>query len=252
MLSTWDFLAELHRRGAWRISRVSFRKNRSTVWSITQGGRALNVHAAFRTATPEVLGAFATIARAGGVRSAAGRQAAALIGSWPALESAIRAAREAYGPGPVTRCCATPAQRRYLDAVYDYLNVTRFGGSLPGDVPVRLSRRMKSVLGHMAPAQTADDERRIREIALNVDLMLAGNAFARIDTLLHEMAHAADFLESGCLGHGPSWRAWAQRVGCEPTRQHDRPIKRRARRGGSVTRVPPLPPAITMWREGSR
>ncbi len=57
----------------------------------------------------------------------------------------------------------------------------------------------------------------MQEVAINVDLMLAGNGAERIDTLLHEMAHVADYLETGHLGHGGSWRAWARRVGCRPT-----------------------------------
>jgi len=141
----------------------------------------------------------------------------------------------------MTHCCGTPQQRTYVQAIYRYFNHTRFGGALPADIPVRLSSRMRSSLGHMLPGHQEGDGRYVVEIALNVDLLLAGNGPERIDTLLHEMAHAADYLRDGERGHGASWRDWARRVGCRPDREYDRPVCRRRRRSESVTRVPPLP-----------
>jgi hypothetical protein len=232
---------------------VRFRENRSTVWSLTKGGTVLNVHAAYSAATPELLDAFAVLAREGGVRSPPSRSAAARVASWPALAEAIDAARRKHrgkngrdGNG-ATHCCATPEQRVYLRTLYTYFNHSRFSGALP-EVPVRLSSRMKSSLGHMLPDERDDGERRVIEIALNVDLMLPGNGAERIDTLLHEMAHVADFLESGGRGHGASWRAWAKRVGCRPTTLYDRPVRFRKRRTDPVPRVPPLPPALALRR----
>jgi hypothetical protein len=55
------------------------------------------------------------------------------------------------------------------------------------------------------------------------------------------MAHAAAYLESGERGHGPSWRSWAEWVGCHPSRLYHRTVQRRGRRRTPVTRVPPLP-----------
>lgn len=242
-----DFLREIRRRGATRISRVHFRENRSTVWSITRNGTVLNVHAAYRTAPPSLLDAFATLALEGGVGSSEARAAAAEISAWPDLAPAIRALRERHrseAPRGRTQCAANAQQRRYLQALYRYFNATRFAGALPDDVPVRLSRRMTSSLGHMVPGERADGAWYVVEIALNVDLMLPGNGAERADTLLHEMAHVADYLESGSLGHGSSWREWARRVGCRPTTLYDRPVRYRARRRDPVTRVPPLPQAI--------
>jgi len=240
MLTPQEFLFELQRRGAKRLSRVSFRRNRSILWSLTQRGRVLNLHVAYAAATEELLDAFAVLAREGGIRSRATRQAAHLVGAWPAVTYALQEARAARENGIPTGCCATPEQKRYLKALYRYFNQTRFGGRLPDSIPVRLSSRMVSSLGHMLPA---DDEgpRRVAEIALNVDLMLPGNGAERIDTLLHEMAHAADYLETGSRGHGSSWRRWARRVGARPERLYDKPFVRRRRRRTRVTRVPPLP-----------
>ena len=251
MLTSRDFLIELHRRGATRISRVSFRNNRSTVWSLTQGGTVLNVHAAYRAAPATLLDAFATLAIEGGIGSRESERASQALSEWPELVVAISRAREAHrsrigidSEDEPTHCCATAEQRAYLRALYRYFNLTRFEAFLPDDVPVRLSSRMKSALGHMLSCGDATTGRVVVEIALNVDLMLPGNGAERIDTLLHEMAHAADYLESGERGHGPSWRRWARRVGCRATTIYDRPVRFRHRRRQRITRVPPLPAAL--------
>ena len=250
-LTSSEFLSELRRRGATRLIRIRFRVNRSTVWSLTRRGTVLNLHVAYRGASPEIMDAFATIARDGGISSSQSRQAAETVSQWPALAEAIEAARAAHTArvarsGTPSHCCATPFQRRYLRSLYRYFNLTRFDGRLPEDVPVRLSSRMRSALGHMLPGEDVDGRRVAAEIALNVDLMLEGNGAERVDTLLHEMAHVADYLESGHRGHGDSWRQWAMRVGCRPTTLYDRPVAYRARRGDRVTRVPPLPDPLRL------
>jgi hypothetical protein len=250
VLTPADFLDELHRRGVRRVRCVRFRNNRSTVWSLTQRGTALNVHEAYRNAPASLLDAFAVLVREGGIGSPESRRASKQISEWPELADAIRAARAihatraAEASAAPTHCAATPEQRTYLRVLYAYFNRTRFDAGLPAEVPVRLSRRMRSALGHMLPGERTDGTRYVVEIALNCDLMLAGNAPERADTLLHEMAHIAAYLESGHRGHGPSWRAWAQRVGCRPTTLYDRPVIARRRRSDAVTRVPPLPPAL--------
>ena len=94
VLTSTDFLHELQRRGAMRICHVRFRDNRSTVWSLTQDGTVLNVHAAYRRASPNFLDAFATLAIEGGIGSASSLRAARTISRWPELKTAIREARE--------------------------------------------------------------------------------------------------------------------------------------------------------------
>jgi hypothetical protein len=106
---------------------------------------------------------------------------------------------------------------------------------------------MRSALGHMLPGPEDGSSRSVIEIALNVDLMLEGNGAERVDTLLHEMAHVADYLLDGNRGHGKTWRMWAHEVGCRPERLYDRPVRRRRPRNVSVTRVPPLPAALASF-----
>lgn len=248
-------LGELRRRGARRLRRVTLRRNRSTIWSLTQGATTLNLHEAFARAPGRVLDALAVIARDAPRDAEAIREARRVVREWPGLTRALEAARleaterrrlverRGDGDGP-TDCCATPEQRRYLRRIYRYFNETRFGGRLPATVPLRLSNRMRTSLGHMLPGVRPDGRRYVAEIALNVDLMLAGNGPERVDTLLHEMAHAADWLFNGNRGHGPTWKAWARKARCRPDREYRRPVKRRRRRSDAVTRVPPLPPAL--------
>jgi len=251
-LSSAEFLHELRRRGVRGLRRVSFRRNRSTIWSLTQRGATLNVHAAYRLSPPELLDAFAVIAAEGGVGTPEARAAGRRVHEWPELLRAIQEARAEHesriresgcADGSMTHCCATADQRRYLRSIYRYFNDTRFGRILPAEVPVRLSRRMKSALGHMLPGGQEGD-RYVVEIALNVDLMLGQNGAERVDTLLHEMAHAADYLVDGNRDHGKTWREWALRAGCTPETLYDRPVHRRARRRDAVDRVPPLPCAL--------
>lgn len=254
--SSEDTLRALIDRGARRLKKVNFRANRSTIWSLTQDGRVLNLHVAYRRAPASILDAFAVIVRGRGWRTAAVREASRKVQEWPGLEPVLEAVRRSHeqrarrsagdcdANAEITHCCATPAQRRYLRALYRYLNSTRFEGLLPYDVPVRLSNRMSASLGHMVPGMDRRRGRHIVEIALNVDLMLGGNGAERMDTLLHEMAHVADYLFDGELGHGPSWKKWARHAGCRAETRYERPVVRRRRRQEDVTRVPPLPPAL--------
>ena len=251
-LSSHELLNELRGRGARRLRRVTLRSNRSTIWSLTQNATALNLHQGYAVSPPDVLDAFATIVKNRARDIDEVWEAREVVREWPGLTPFLEEAQAAHAGkrraqalcedgGGMTHCCGTPEQRAYVRAIYRYFNHTRFGGALPGDIPVRLSNRMKSSLGHMLPGHRERDGRYVAEIALNVDLLLRGNGAERIDTLLHEMAHAADYLRGGERGHGASWRDWAMRVGCRPDREYDRPVVRRRRRSDVVTRVPPLP-----------
>lgn len=242
-----SFLRHLWRLGARRLRRVSFRRNRSTLWSLTQRGTALNVHVAYREAPAEILDAFAVLARSGGRAGAGAARARRTVRSWPGVARAIRSIRRedaersaAEGARrSAVRCSGTPEQRAWLRAAYGHLNGARFGDLLPAGLPLRFSRRMRSSLGHFRPGPDSDGRPVCLEIALNLDLLLAGNEGLLVDTLLHEMAHAADWLVDGARGHGPSWRRWADRAGCAPRTRHTGGFRRRRRRSDAVTRVPP-------------
>ena len=219
----------------------------------------LNMHVAFRTAPLEIIDHLAVIAREAERGTAAYRESAAVVRGWDPLEIELRRVRREYlrrrrlrssregrrqsAAGP---CCATPEQSAYLRKLYAYLNRTRFANRLPSDVHLRLSNRMRARLGQMMPARR-NGARYVAEIALNLDLMLEGNGRERIDTMLHEMAHAAHYLFDGGLDHGPAWRAWARFAGCKVTTFADEPIRRRGLGVRRLTRVPPLPEAARLW-----
>jgi len=212
-LTPHDFLSEMHRRGATRLERVAFRRNRSRIWSLTRRATALNVHEVFGSAPVHVLDAFAVIARRRGIADEASRRAGQTIRSWPELELEMRRIQAERGRRGrrAPECCATEEQHAYLREVYVFLNETRFDGLLPDDIPLRLSNRMRSALGTMRPGLRPDGSRYVVEIALNVDLMLPDNGPERVDTLLHEMAHAADY-RAGAITDRAGGRGHAARA----------------------------------------
>jgi hypothetical protein len=227
------FLELLWRYGARRLKAVAFRPNRSTIWSLTRRGTVLNLHEGYRDAPARIVRAFAAIAKGPGRRSRSYREATREVREWPGIEVALRrvAARRASTRGAPPRpaippCSGTAVERESLRRLYDHLNETRFDGLLPADLPLRLSARMQTRMGHMLPGGAAS-QRRVVEIALNRDLMARGNGAQRMDTLLHEMAHAAAYLYEGDAGHGPAWRRWARRVGCDPRARWDGALQAR-------------------------
>ena len=243
-------LAELRRRGALRLCMVSFRRNRATIWSLGGRGTVLNLHEGYRAAPATILDAFAVIVRDAERGTNAYREAARYVRDWPGLEPALRSAQLAHRrrkrvrkksrpdcPGP---CCATDDQKRYVRRLFLHLNDIRFDGRLPRSLPLRLSNRFRSRLGHMVPGLSGG-KRVVLEIALNVDLMLQGNGRERVDTLVHEMAHSADWIFDGGEGHGHTWLKWAQRARCQTVTCTSSPIVQRVDRAIRVCRVPPLP-----------
>lgn len=240
-----ELLRRFRSQGAARLERVTFRRNRSTIWSLTRGGRALNLHEALRAAPEEVVTALGLLAREGG-RGRRARRAAERVRAWRPLTEAVRRIRredagEEGGGRALPACAGTAEQGAWLRDAYAHFNRTRFGGRLPADLPLRFSRRMTRSLGHMRPAVDAEGGRVAREIALNLDLLLPGNDAELVDTLLHEMAHVADWLVDGERRHGATWRRWAARAGCTPRTRHHGGFRRRRPRSAEVRRVPPRP-----------
>jgi hypothetical protein len=248
-----EFLAALRQRGATRLQRVRFRRNRTVLWSLTDRGRTLNLHAAYAGSPPILLDAFALLA--GSSRDAEGRRRAARrVREWTPVVEAIGRLREvevlaamavAQGrpgkegggappatPGGLPSCVGGVEERTRILSLYRRFNEERFDGCLPVEVPIRLSSRMRRRLGHMRPGTSPGGERVVVEIALNHHLLRAANHHLLLDTLLHEMAHAADWLVDGRAGHGPSWRGWARRAGCQPRACTTARLEGPAKRGG--------------------
>lgn len=223
-LTEQDVLRELRARGVSDVRSVRFRANRSRLISMSADRGRLNLHECFRSGGPDLLDAIAAFASAQG-DSARYRQAIARMRRWHGAqvdESELEAnARPPAG-------CGSPAQLSALAHWYRQLNRSHFAGQLPDLLPVRLSDRMRRRLGHVQYGGRSAD-RSVTEIALNVDLLLAGNERALRDTLLHEMAHAEAWLKHAHRGHGRIWQRIAARVGCEPLACSEMRIRRRRR-----------------------
>ncbi len=239
-----EILTLLRKRGAKTLQRVRFRANRSTIWSLTRHGTTLNLHIAYRTASANLLDAFAFIVTAPGTRSRRYREAVRMVREWPPLGdalNAVRAANERVGrPSRMRRCDGSTEQRQFLRRVYQHLNRQYFGELLESNLPLRFSGRMVSRLGQLLTNGKKGAEG-IVEIALNIDLMLEGNEDELVETLAHEMAHAVDYQLNGRTGHGATWKRWALKAGCEPVACTQRHIRRRRRRRVPVTHVPTWP-----------
>jgi hypothetical protein len=124
--------------------------------------------------------------------------------------------------------------------LYLHLNDIGLGGRLPLTLPLWLINRFHSRLGQMVSGLIGG-KRVVLEIALNVDLMLQENGREHVDTFVHEMAHAADWIFDGGEGHGHTWHRWAQRARCQMVTCTSSPIVQWVDRTIRVRRVPPLP-----------
>jgi hypothetical protein len=88
------------------------------------------------------------------------------------------------------------------------LNSERFGGALQ-PIAVRVSRRMRSRLGHYAPAQRGAPP----EIAISARHVKRHGFEQAVRTLLHEMVHQWQDESNLLLGHGADFRRKAAEVG---------------------------------------
>jgi hypothetical protein len=226
-----EVLGALRARGVTFVEEVRFRANRSRLISLSADRRRLNLHECYRASPRRVLDAVATFVTAP-ARSRAFRDAVEQMREWHEGQVAE------YGLGPPLASCGTRQQLRYLSRVYEQLNDTHFDGNLPRDLAIRLSDRMSRRFGHVSYARTVHGDRKVAELALNIDLLLPGNERALIDTLLHEMAHVEAWLVHGHREHGRVWRVIARRVGCEAKACTHMRLRRG--KGGPVTNIPAL------------
>jgi hypothetical protein len=237
-----ELLGALRARGAAFLREVRFRPNRSRLISLSADRRRLNLHDCFRAAPARVIDAVATFTTAPS-RSRAFRDSIEHMREWHEGQVAE------YGLGEPLASCGTAQQLRYLESVYSALNVSHFRGSLPEPLPIRLSDRMSRRFGHVSYARTTRGDRKVAELALNIDLLLPGNERALLDTVLHEMAHIEAWLVHGHREHGRIWREVARRVGCEAKACTHMRLRRR-RSAAPVEDVPvlqlPMPPQASV------
>jgi hypothetical protein len=182
---------------------VRLTRNRTVVVSFS--GRELRVHEAFLAAPATVLASIVTFAcgRTRAHRAAARRTILAFPIERP---PPVRRAREQADPADA------PLVRK-LETWHDDYNRRFFGGQL-GTVTLRVSRRMKSRLGHYSPARGADDR---AEIVISRRHIRRHGWAEALHTLLHEMVHQWQDEHGHVIDHGATFRAQARAVGIAPS-----------------------------------
>ena len=121
------------------------------------------------------------------------------------VETRPRARRAASARIPTT----SRSPRSFIEW-HARFNAEHFGGALRA-VPVRVSRRMKSRLGHYSAA-TADAT---GEIAISRRHLRRHGWDEALHTLLHEMVHQWQDEQGHTIDHGRQFRAKAREVGIE-------------------------------------
>lgn len=190
-------MSRLQRLGLRGFEQLSLTRNRSVYVSFR--GRELRVHEAFADAPDETLRAIVVFACGRGVER---RVAKKQILEYPIP----RGERRPRSPERVHPDDRPMAER--LVREHERLNEERFGGALH-KVHITVSRRMRSRLGHYAPAASHGTA----SIAISRRHIRRHGWDETLDTLLHEMVHQWQE-ESGLpVDHGTSFRRKAREVG---------------------------------------
>ncbi len=202
-------LARLRALGLRRIDRCTLTRNRTVMVSFGQG--ELRVHEGYLAADDRVLRAIVTFVNG---RTRAERRAAQRV-----IVAAAAVAHVAPRAPERTHPDDEPLVER-LRAMHAALNAEHFGGTLRA-VPLRVSRRMKSRLGHYVPAGTHGQ---VEIVISRRHIRRDGWADAR-DTLLHEMVHQWQDETGLPVDHGAAFRRKAREVGATPSAKRvvDRP-----------------------------
>jgi hypothetical protein len=194
-------LHRLHTLGLRTVDTIVLMRTRRVMVSVM--GRTLRLHEGYANAPEEVLRAVVTFATA---RTRAARFAARdVILAHPVDRPAAVRREEPVRPGDA------PLLARLADAHAEF-NAQHFGGTL-ARIPVRLSGRMKTRLGHYSPA---GEDGPGSEIVLSRRHLRRDGWAETMHTLLHEMVHQWQDETARPLDHGPSFRKKAKEVGVLP------------------------------------
>ena len=195
-----QLLSRLRSLGLTRIDRCRLTRNRHVMVSFSGG--ALRVHEGYLAAPTDVLRAIVVFVegRTRGERRAAQR----LIIAHPVVTTS-----------PATRRPRTRPEDRALVAElarwHDRYNREHFHDRLK-TVSLRVSRRMKSRLGHYTCAAHGESA----EIAISWRHIRRDGWEEAKHTLLHEMVHQWQDETGHTIDHGPKFRSKAREVGVAP------------------------------------
>jgi hypothetical protein len=200
--SAGELLLRLRVAGLRGVDDVQLTRNRRTMVSIVR--RTLRVHEAYLLAPVAVHEAIAgfVMTRRGPGRTAAQRTILRFAEHIPRDAQSPRSERTHPDDEPVAAKLVEWQGR---------LNGERFGGAL-GSVPVRVSRRMRSRLGHYSPARDGATA----EIAISRRHVRRHGFASAVQTLLHEMVHQWQDENSLPVDHGAAFKRKAREVGISP------------------------------------
>ena len=185
-----------------RISRITLTKNRTVM--VSHAGPALRANDGYLGAPEPVLRAIVTFVE--GRTRAERRMAQRAIIAYPITSRAApRVERTARTHAD------DAAMVEQLEAWHQRYNARHFAGALK-TVPIRVSRRMKSRLGHYSPSRDALSA----EIAISRSHIRRHGWPEALHTLLHEMVHQWQDETQRPIDHGSQFRAKCRAVGIAP------------------------------------
>jgi hypothetical protein len=192
-----ELLARLRSIGLKRIERCRLTRNRNVMVSFR--GEELRVHTGYLDAPEDVFAAIVAFVegRTRAERRAARRRIIAHTVETPRGPSRREKTRREDEPVAAK-----------LTTWHERFNAEHFGGQLKA-VPVRVSRRMRSRLGHYTAAAKGDPG----EIAISFRHLKRHGWDDALQTLLHEMVHQWQDETGLTIDHGPTFRAKAREVG---------------------------------------
>jgi hypothetical protein len=204
----------LSRLGLRGIDRVRLTRNRTVMVSFSQG--ELRVHEGYLDAPADVLRAIVAFV-CGRTRAERRRAREAILAHQIARPAAVRRPERARPEDePVV------GQLRRFHA---HFNRVYFGGRLRA-VPIRLSSRMRTRLGHYTAASPTGDP---AEIVIGREHIRRHGWEEALHTLLHEMVHQWQDEGGHPIDHGATFRKKAREVGITPSaRRHVLPRRQRA------------------------
>ena len=215
-----ELLARLRALGLSRIERCRLTRNRNVMVSFR--GTELRVHRGYLEAPTEIHAAIVAFV-IGRTRADRRRSREQILAHQIARPAAVRRPER---PRPEDE--PVIAQLRRFHAHY---NRVYFGGRLRG-VPIRLSSRMRTRLGHYTAATPTGEP---AEIVIGREHIRRHGWEEALHTLLHEMVHQWQDEAGHPIDHGGTFRKKAREVGITASaRRHVLPKKQR-------TLTPPAP-----------
>ena len=194
-------LARLRMLGLRDTDGLCLTSNRSVM--VSYRDRVLRVHRAYLDAPRDVHAAIVRLVQAH--RRAVRNEARRAVLAFPVPLELSTPRRSLRRREPAPREARALAR---LTAQHAELNARHFGGAL-APIEIRLSDRMRTRLGHYAPAQRADTA----HIAISRRHLFRGGWERALETLLHEMVHQWQAENGLPLDHRRHFRAKARAVG---------------------------------------